>query len=164
MSQHRFEEGVTALKNNGLRMTPQRAAILEYLANSESHPTADDIYKALTSKVPNMSNTTIYNNLKYFKKFGIINELTFGQFSSRYEWKTSFHYHVICTSCSKICDFNYPRLKDVEQYVEQKLNFNVIRHLFEVHGICSDCNKKNISYERGGRMPKYVPFKDLYHK
>jgi Fur family peroxide stress response transcriptional regulator len=142
MSQHRFEEGVTALKNKGIRMTPQRAAILEYLANSESHPTADEIYKALTSKLPNMTTATIYNNLKCFKKFGIINELTYGQFSSRYEWKTSFHYHVICTSCSKICDFNYPRLNDVEQYAEKKLDFNVTRHLFEVHGICSNCNKK----------------------
>jgi Fur family peroxide stress response transcriptional regulator len=142
MNQHRFDEGVTVLKSNGIRMTPQRAAILEYLANSESHPTADDIFKALTSQLPSMTNATIYNNLKCFKKYGIINELTFGQFSSRYEWKTSFHYHVVCKSCSKICDFNYPKLKDVEQYAEKRLDFNVTRHLFEIYGICSNCNKK----------------------
>lgn len=142
MSQHRFEEAAVVLKENGIRMTPQRSAILEYLANCKSHPTADDIYKALSKSLPNMTSATIYNNLKCFKKFGLINELTFGPFSSRYEWKTSFHYHVICTSCSKICDFNYPSLKEVEQYVEKKLGFRVTRHLFEVHGTCSDCNKQ----------------------
>ena len=56
------------LKNTGVRITPQRHAILEYLVESMTHPTADDIYKALEGKFPNMSVATVYNNLRVFKR------------------------------------------------------------------------------------------------
>ncbi|MCQ6267796.1 transcriptional repressor [Fictibacillus sp. WQ 8-8] len=142
MDQHRVMEGVKSFKKNGIRITPQRMAIMEYLATTESHPTADEIFKSLTNKFPNMSNGTVYNNLKCLKKYGFIKELSFGQSSSRYEWKTSFHYHVICTSCGKMRDFNYPELKEVEQFAKIKSGFEVSRHLFEIHGICPDCHNK----------------------
>ncbi len=47
MAEHNLKEALEALKETGVRITPQRHAILEFLVNSMSHPTADDIYKAL---------------------------------------------------------------------------------------------------------------------
>ncbi|TCP27779.1 Fur family peroxide stress response transcriptional regulator [Scopulibacillus darangshiensis] len=141
MNQHRVKEGVSLLKQNGIRMTPQRMAIMDYLANAESHPTADDIFNSLTHKLPFMTNATVYNALKCFKKYGIVNELIFGRASSRYEWATSFHYHVVCTSCGKIRDFDYPKLVDVERFAERKTGYTITQHFFEAYGTCPDCNK-----------------------
>ena len=45
-----LKEALEMLKNTGVRITPQRHAILEYLVESMTHPTADDIYKALEGK------------------------------------------------------------------------------------------------------------------
>ncbi len=47
MVAHELKEALETLKETGVRITPQRHAILEYLVNSMAHPTADDIYKAL---------------------------------------------------------------------------------------------------------------------
>ncbi|MCG0314327.1 MAG: transcriptional repressor, partial [Calditerricola sp.] len=47
MRSHRLEKAIEKLKANGVRITPQRYAILAYLIESMSHPTADEIYKAL---------------------------------------------------------------------------------------------------------------------
>jgi Fur family transcriptional regulator, peroxide stress response regulator len=143
MDKNRIEEGIKLLKENGLKITPQRKAIMKYIATSQSHPTADEIFKSLTNKLPNLTNVTVYNNLKCLKKYGIINELTFGYFSSRYEWKSSHHYHVVCKSCGKICDFNYPRMTDIELYAKKRSGFNITRHLFQIYGACSDCDKKH---------------------
>ena len=55
-----LKEALEMLKNTGVRITPQRHAILEYLVESMTHPTADDIYKALEGKFPNMSVATVY--------------------------------------------------------------------------------------------------------
>jgi Fur family peroxide stress response transcriptional regulator len=154
MYQHRVEKGFKLFKINGLKVTPQRKAIMEYLATSESHPTADDIFNELTSKFPNISNATVYNNLKCLKKFGIINELTFGQTSSRYEWTTSLHYHVVCISCGKLRDFNYPRFTDVEEFAEAKSGYTITRHHFEIYGTCTDCNYKNTSLENREKLSK----------
>src|SRR5690625_6845304 len=63
-----FTDSIDALKKTGVRITPQRKAVLKYMIETEEHPTADDIFKALSNEYPNMSVATIYNNLKLFKE------------------------------------------------------------------------------------------------
>ena len=50
VSEIQLKEALDSLKDTGVRITPQRHAILEYLINSMSHPTADDIYKAMQKR------------------------------------------------------------------------------------------------------------------
>ena len=139
IKQHRIQKGFEVLKKNRIRMTTQRLAILEYMATSESHPTVDEIYKDLQGLLPGLTIATIYSNLKCFKKYNLINELSFGEACSRFEWATAFHYHVRCKLCGKIVDFYYPKLTQVEEFVNYKTGYNVTHHLFELKGICPEC-------------------------
>ena len=125
MSEVHLKEALDSLKGTGVRITPQRHAILEYLINSMSHPTADDIYKALEGKFPNMSVATVYNNLRVFREVGLVKELTYGDSSARFDFVTTNHYHVICQDCGKIVDFDYPALDEVEHFAAQVTGFNV---------------------------------------
>ncbi|BAB04670.1 peroxide-responsive transcriptional repressor PerR [Halalkalibacterium halodurans] len=143
MSNHRLQGAIEALKTTRVRMTPQRHAILEYLFESMTHPTADEIYKALEGRFPNMSVATVYNNLRVFKEAGIVKELTYGDSSSRFDCVTSDHYHVICEECGKIVDFHYPGLDEVETLAEHVTGFKVSSHRMEIYGICPDCQKKS---------------------
>ena len=139
MAPDRLREAVERLKATGVRMTPQRHAILEYLLSSMSHPTADEIYKALEKDFPNMSVATIYNNLRLFKEAGLVRELTYGDASSRFDANMSDHYHIICRRCGKITDFSYPPLVEVEEEAARKTGFKVDSHRMEVYGLCADC-------------------------
>ena len=96
VSQPQLKEALDTLKQTGVRMTPQRHAILEYIITAHAHPTADDIYKALEGRFPNMSVATVYNNLRVFKEVGLVKELTYGDSSSRFDFVSSDHYHIIC--------------------------------------------------------------------
>ncbi|WP_396265857.1 peroxide-responsive transcriptional repressor PerR [Halobacillus shinanisalinarum] len=142
VSEQRLQEAIDTLKSSGVRITPQRHAVLEYLLNAMTHPTADDIYKALESKFPNMSVATVYNNLRVFREIGLVRELTYGDSSSRFDCNTSDHYHIICESCGKIVDFHYPKLNEVEALAEQVTGFTVSHHRMEVYGTCSECKVK----------------------
>lgn len=142
MSPNQLKEALDTLKVSGVRITPQRHAILEYLINSIAHPTADEIYKALEGKFPNMSVATVYNNLRVFKDVGLVKELTYGDSSSRFDFTTHDHYHAICESCGKIVDFQYPGLDEVEQFASHVTGFKVSHHRLEVYGLCPDCAKK----------------------
>ena len=133
--QHALEQ----LKTTGVRITPQRHAILTYLMESMGHPTADDIYRALEPKFPNMSVATVYNNLKLFIEAGMVRELTYGDNSSRFDANVTDHYHIICEKCGKIEDFSYPSLLDVERYAEKHTGFLVKGHRLELHGLCKSC-------------------------
>ncbi|CAM3284398.1 peroxide-responsive transcriptional repressor PerR [Sporolactobacillus spathodeae] len=138
----KINKAIEVLKDSGVRITPQRHAILEYLILSDSHPTADDIYKALENQFPNMSVATVYNNLRVFKKTGMVKELTYGDASSRFDFSTRQHYHIICTQCGKIVDFFYPGLDEVEALAAQVTGFDVDSHRLEVYGVCPECQVK----------------------
>ncbi|MFY0760534.1 peroxide-responsive transcriptional repressor PerR [Metabacillus dongyingensis] len=142
MSEHQLKEALDTLKQTGVRITPQRHAILEYLIQSMTHPTADDIYKSLESKFPNMSVATVYNNLRVFREVGLVKELTYGDASSRFDFVTTEHYHVICEKCGKIVDFHYPGLDEVEHLASHVTGFKVSHHRMEIYGVCGSCEKK----------------------
>ncbi|WP_166245138.1 Fur family transcriptional regulator [Paenibacillus turpanensis] len=142
MAANAFHEAVEKLKTNGVRMTPQRYAILSHLMTSMIHPTADEIYKALGPQFPSMSVATVYNNLRVFIEAGLVREMTYGDNSSRYEADMSDHYHAICNECGKMVDFEYPSLHDVEHAAAAATGFRVNAHRMEVYGTCPDCIDK----------------------
>ncbi|MCY7837257.1 transcriptional repressor [Bacillus haynesii] len=132
------EQLVPLLKKRGLRITAQRVLILKTIASLGGHPSAEDIHREL----PYMSLPTIYSNLKLFVKLGILKELSHGDAKSKYELFTSQHYHVICKSCGKIADLDYPHLKEVEHAAAQLTNFKVNSHFMGIYGICTTCQEQ----------------------
>ncbi|MDQ0091236.1 Fur family peroxide stress response transcriptional regulator [Paenibacillus anaericanus] len=135
----RVQHALDQLKINGVRITPQRHAILTFLMESMGHPTADEIYRSLEPRFPNMSVATVYNNLKMFIEAGMVRELTYGDNSSRFDADVSNHYHVICEKCGKIKDFMYPSLEEVERKAEEMTGFRVRGHRMELYGVCNEC-------------------------
>ncbi|MCG3086913.1 peroxide-responsive transcriptional repressor PerR [Sporosarcina cyprini] len=139
MSEVALKDALVTLKESGVRITPQRHAILEFLISSESHPTADEIYKALEHDFPNMSVATVYNNLRVFRNAGLVKELTYGDSSSRFDFVTHDHYHIICDQCGTIVDFHHPGLEEVEHLASHVTGFKVNSHRLEVYGTCPKC-------------------------
>jgi Fur family peroxide stress response transcriptional regulator len=137
----KVEHAVDQLKSGGVRMTPQRYAILQYLMESFSHPTADDIFRALSPQYPSLSVATVYNNLKVFVDAGLVRELTYGDDSSRFDGDMSDHYHITCTNCGTIVDFDHPPVKEVEQAATSATGFSVFGHRLEIYGLCPTCKR-----------------------
>ncbi|MFD1040099.1 peroxide-responsive transcriptional repressor PerR [Virgibacillus byunsanensis] len=144
MSEKKLRQAIDTLRESGVRITPQRHAVLDYLLNSMTHPTADEIYKALEGKFPNMSVATVYNNLRVLREIGLVRELTYGDASSRFDCNTSEHYHAICQECGKIVDFHYPTLDEVESLAEQVTGFDVSHHRMEIYGKCEACQTREL--------------------
>jgi Fur family peroxide stress response transcriptional regulator len=141
--EQRFEQAIDKLKTTGVRMTPQRHAILSFLLESVSHPTADEIYKALVSNFPSMSVATVYNNLRVFIDSGLVKELSYGDASSRFDADLSCHYHAQCRICGKIVDFAYSALGDVELAAAKETGFSIEGLRLEVYGVCPECDRLN---------------------
>lgn len=138
MAEH-LEQALAKLKTTGVRMTPQRHAILSYLLDTMTHPTADEIYRALEPRFPSMSVATVYNNLKVFMEAGLVRELTYGDNSSRFDADMTEHYHAQCEVCGTISDFEYPPLHEVEEAAREQTGFQVKGHRLEVYGVCAKC-------------------------
>ena len=71
-----MEKIIAKYKDKGLRLTPQRIAILKYLDGNTSHPTADNIYRDLKQTNPTLSFATVYNTMQTLREHGEVMEIT----------------------------------------------------------------------------------------
>jgi len=127
-------------RGTGLKLTPQRLEILEYLDGNTSHPTAEDIYSAIKQKFPMISLATIYKTMDTLKEKGYVQELTIDRERRHFDPDCSQHHHLICTTCRKIADITHEFLLDIPD--DQKSGFDITGSHIEFYGICPDCKNK----------------------
>lgn len=84
------------LEKHGIKPSLQRIAIAEYLMENRTHPTADEIYNALSVSVPTLSKTTVYNTLRLFAEQNAVLSLVIDEKNVRFDIDTSCHAHFQC--------------------------------------------------------------------
>ena len=124
----------------GFKLTPQRIAILQFLEGNKDHPSADDIYKAVSKTFTTMSMATVYTTLAALKQRGNVLELTVDPDKKRYDPTTENHNHLMCISCKRIVDIPGEHKLEIPEHAKQ--NFTVIKSHIEVHGLCPECKNK----------------------
>lgn len=121
------------------RETTQRRAILRFLSNTVSHPTADAVYENVRKEIPNISKGTVYRNLKILQADGQISELHLKGTVSRYEGNKKNHYHFRCERCGQVVDIDEPVDEALDARVARNTGFIITSHQLEFRGICSKC-------------------------
>jgi len=112
---------IEVLKENGLKVTPQRLIVYEAITKSPHHPTADQIIKKVRQKNPNISAGTIYKTLETFVRNGIIMKVKTEADVMRYDGVTEKHHHLYCSESNRIEDYYDENLNSMlEDYFKSK--------------------------------------------
>lgn len=123
----------------GIKLTPQRIAILDFLADRKTHPSAEDIYKTVSKQFSTMSFATVYNTIEALRQKGSVKVLTIDPDKKRYEPNLVPHNHLICIKCKNIVDihaeFKLPLSKNAVK------GFELLGSHVEFYGICNKCKK-----------------------
>src|SRR5215831_2400905 len=130
-----------AFQQAGLRCTPQRYAMLQYLMAEPMHPTAEQIFRAINSSDPRSSRATIYNNLHALTKAGMVSPVAVDSGPVRYEAIRQRHHHFICERCGQLEDI---AAREVAYHPRRlQLGSRVIEDFQIVfRGICEKCSQK----------------------
>ena len=133
------------MQNTEFRMTHQRKVILENLKNTESHPSADEIYLKVRKILPHISLGTVYRNLETLSEMGLINKLDSCGNQRRYDGNIGKHYHIRCSKCGKVVDLPEDTVISVN-YDHKKIDgFPIVDHTIQFTGICNECYMRNKS-------------------
>ncbi|MGN1060027.1 MAG: Fur family transcriptional regulator [Clostridia bacterium] len=118
----------------------QRELILEYLQNTTTHPTAEQIYTELKRSQPALSLSTVYRNVNLLADDGIIRRLDTGEGAERFDADLRPHNHFICLQCRQVTDVF--RILVEPEMLEAALgeSFLISRHTLYVYGLCSHCS------------------------
>ena len=122
-----------------IKLTPQRIAILSYLNGNKTHPSAEDIYKAVQKQFPTMSFATVYNTMEALKHKGNIRELKIDSNKKRYDPDSTKHHHLICLKCKNIVDIHKDFKLDLSAVMTK--DFSILGNSIEFYGICRKCKK-----------------------
>ena len=98
------EEFQRLCREQGLPVTVQRRAVWEVLAGREDHPTADQIYDEVSTRLPGVARGTVYRILEAFGRIGLARKVCHPGAAARFETKTHRHHHMVCLECGKMVD------------------------------------------------------------
>jgi len=120
----------------GLRVTPQRRAILGAFAPGAGHLTAEEVYERARIEVPELARATVYNALGELVRAGLLRSVE-GFGAVRYDSNLDeSHHHFRCRSCGRLFDV-HPRAAD--QIELDDGGFTVERVQVLLEGSCPEC-------------------------
>jgi Fur family peroxide stress response transcriptional regulator len=126
-----------------LRCTPQRYAVMAFLMEQNSHPTAAEIFEAVNRMDPRSSRATTYNNLRDLVQAGLVREVAVEGRSARFDAKGMQHHHFVCDRCGTVEDLKWYK---VPKPATRSLGKRVLRECELIfRGLCTKCAPKRPS-------------------
>lgn len=141
----RSDEITSKLANAGLKITPQRIAVLKAVIELGNHPTAENVIDFIKTNHPNIATGTVYKTLETFVAKGLIKKVKTDRDIMRYDAMTGPHHHLYCSSSDRIEDFMDPELqKMIEAHFDKHRipNFKIEDIKLQVIGEFLNNNKK----------------------
>ncbi len=136
---------INQLKQQGMRLTPQRQAIYDLVCASHDHPTALAIYNQLKEAYPSLSLATVYNTLEVLAELGLVTALGHaGDDQMHYDGSTEAHINIACVQCHQIVDIPSDLIDQVKQEVKHASGYELLCNRVMYYGICPSCQKKTI--------------------
>lgn len=140
-----IEKFKNVLKENGLKYTKQREAMIHTLYHSDEHFTSEQLYVRLKQTHPelNVGIATVYRTLNLLEDSEMATSITFGAQGKKFELATKPHHdHMICRKCSKIIEFEDATIEKRQLAVAKEHGFKLTGHIMQLYGICADCISK----------------------
>lgn len=132
-------ENYLAAKN--LKHSGQRKIIMDIFLKHEKHLTANELYRVVQKKYPQVGFATIYRTLKLLCDSGLCRELKLEDGTTRYEhlYGHRHHDHLICTQCGRFVEVVDPEIERLQQKLAEAQGFQAERHQLEIYGVCKKC-------------------------
>jgi len=126
---------------SGLKATRQRELIARAFFATNTHISAEALYRRVSGRDRRIGLVTVYRTLKLLKEAGLAHERQFGEGRALFEHASSerHHDHLICTHCGKIVEFENCEIEELQEQVARRFGFTLQDHKLELYGRCKEC-------------------------
>jgi len=131
------------IRGAGLRLTNQRRAICEVLAqNGEAFLTVGEILSAAAEVADTLDPSTCHRTLNDLAEIGVVHHIHFGSQPGRWHLTLAHsHQHLACESCGAMPPVPSSRLQETFKMLQSEYNFHVSLHHFAILGQCGQCRR-----------------------
>lgn len=126
-------------RERGVRVTTQRLAVFQALAQDPAHPTADALHEALQKTMPSLSLSTVYRILESLEKEGLVRRVSTTNGAARYDGNLAPHQHLVCRLCGRMNDLNHKSFARLGLPAARFAGFVAEELDIRIVGICMEC-------------------------
>ena len=130
------------LKNNGLKVTPRRRAVIDLFLKAGRRLGPLEVHRRLAKKVGTLGRPTVYRILEELEAAGILLRVVADDRQLYYtlnKGPDDHHHHFVCRRCQRIEEVVGCQFDDTVQKIERKLGCRIEAHLFQLEGLCAHC-------------------------
>jgi Fur family peroxide stress response transcriptional regulator len=126
-------------RKRGLAVTVQRRTVFEALSARRDHPTADQVYDAVKSRLPGLSRTTVYRVLEALVDAGFARKVHHAGGVTRFDPTTHRHHHLVCEACGRLVDLDDDAVPALRLPAARGSGFRIKDYSVSFLGLCGAC-------------------------
>jgi Fur family transcriptional regulator, ferric uptake regulator len=134
-------EVVEVLRHHGLRMTPQRRAIVAEIMRTQGHISPTALARRVQVDMPGVNASTIYRTLATLEEVGVLAHAHLETGAEYHRTEEAGHIHLSCSNCGAEDDLSIDEARAVVELIQNHHGFEPDLTHFAISGLCADCRK-----------------------
>lgn len=140
------------LSTKDMRLTQERASIVEEVFSSHEHFDAEELVARMQSRNDRrrVSRSTAYRTLSLLEEANLLRKVT--RADGREIWEHDYGYpqhdHMYCQRCGSLIEFTNESLRNLRDEVCREHGFRPVSHRLVIYGTCASCNRSRVSKRR----------------
>lgn len=128
-----------ALRARGLRMTPQRRAIVAEIMRTKGHISPTGLVRTVQREMPGVNASTIYRTLALLEEIGVLAHAHLESGAEYHRAEDAGHVHLTCSSCGAEDDLSIQEADALVRLIEKHHGFQPDLTHFAIGGLCAEC-------------------------
>jgi Fur family transcriptional regulator, ferric uptake regulator len=137
-------EVMDLLRSRGLRMTPQRRAIVFEVMRTQGHIAPADVARKVQGEMPGVNASTVYRTLALLEEIGVLSHAHLESGAEYHRTEEAGHVHLTCSSCGAEDDLSIDEAQALQKLVERHRGFEPDLTHFAISGLCATCQRTRV--------------------
>ncbi|MGZ4149616.1 MAG: Fur family transcriptional regulator [Actinomycetota bacterium] len=134
-----FNEVMDLLRTRGLRMTPQRRAIVSEIMRTQGHISPAAVARKVQDEMPGVNASTVYRTLTLLEEIGVLQHSHLESGAEYHKADEAQHVHLTCGRCGRDDALSLREADDLASLIRAHRGFEADLTHFAITGRCIDC-------------------------
>jgi Fur family transcriptional regulator, ferric uptake regulator len=129
------------LRAQGLRMTPQRRAIVSEIMRTRGHISPTALARKVQGEMPGVNASTVYRTLSLLEEVGVLSHSHLEGGAEYHRAEEAGHVHLTCSRCGAEDDLSIEEAQALQRLIERHHGFSPDLTHFAIGGLCARCQR-----------------------
>ena len=134
-----YADVMQLLRTRGLRMTPQRRAIVTEVMRTHGHISPAVIARKVQSEMPGVNASTVYRTLTLLEEVGVLSHSHVETGAEYHRTEEAEHVHLTCGRCGRDDELSLDEAHDLQDLIRGHHGFQADLTHFAITGRCRAC-------------------------